>query len=683
MLSNDRGEAKFEFELPDNLTTYRVMVIAHTRASEFGAAQTDITVSQPLILLTSSPRFVRVGDRFRAGVVVTNNSGKGGRCEVNISAQGVKLLGANGSAARLAAGESREFTFAFSAESAGRAQFRAAAKLSGGAGEFSDGVQWSIPVQVPRRPVMTAVFGRTDSTAEQRLEIPENIFPGSDTLEVRLAATALLGLHNSLQYLSEYPYGCLEQRLSRILPLLVSQRLRAAWASTNSLDVQQVVSRTLEELAAFQRYDGGFSLWRSGTESRPFLSAYAAWVLVEAQRNGFTPPRQMLGRAIQYLQQILRRPFREQQWSWSGRAGYLSSRALAYYVLGLAGRRDVNYAEPLFAERNDMPLFARAFLLRALARHGAPQRMQRTLAVELSNLVRLEARTAHFEESNEKRLWPLWSSNVRTTALVLQALLEAGNDFPHVDGCVRWLLARRKNGRWRSTQENAFALQALSTYFEKYEAVSPEFEAEVTLAGREVLKEMFFGRTERQAVREIALSEWRISQRARLQFRKRGPGTLFYGLLLKYIPLTAPPLQQGMHLQKRWEVMEGAAHGDTVAAGSLLKITVTVATPQERHFVVIDDPLPAGFEAVNLRFETESRLTAGRMQRGSYLFNHVEQRDDRVLAFADFLPAGVHRFVYLVRATARGKFAAPAPHAEEMYAPEVFARGRTRAVVIQ
>ncbi len=106
---------------------------------------------------------------------------------------------------------------------------------------------------------------------------------------------------------------------------------------------------------------------------------------------------------------------------------------------------------------------------------------------------------------------------------------------------------------------------------------------------------------------------------------------------------------------------------------------------------MVDDPLPAGFEAVNLNFETESSEAARQLgdaqsRDDEYWwggFNHVEQKDDRVLLFSDDLFAGVHTYSYLVRATTYGTFSMPATYTEQMYDPDVFGRTTSRTIVVR
>ena len=64
-------------------------------------------------------------------------------------------------------------------------------------------------------------------------------------------------------------------------------------------------------------------------------------------------------------------------------------------------------------------------------------------------------------------------------------------------------------------------------------------------------------------------------------------------------------------------------------------------------------------------------------------FEHQNMRDERVEAFASILAAGVHQYVYVARATTRGRFVVPPAHTEEMYAPEIFGRSAADIVVVE
>jgi uncharacterized protein YfaS (alpha-2-macroglobulin family) len=184
-----------------------------------------------------------------------------------------------------------------------------------------------------------------------------------------------------------------------------------------------------------------------------------------------------------------------------------------------------------------------------------------------------------------------------------------------------------------------------------------------------------------------------------LVFERVGQGKLFYEARLKFAPKSLPRtgLDQGFTVhQTRVKVTPESISSGLAAvyergqvefsAGDLVLNDVIVVAPTPRQFVVVEDPLPAGMEAVNQNFVTTSQnLAVGSAtpEGFSYAWHSSELRDDRALFFVDTMPAGLYRFRYLSRATTRGSFVVPPTRVEEMYAPEVFGRTGASRVEVQ
>ena len=117
-----------------------------------------------------------------------------------------------------------------------------------------------------------------------------------------------------------------------------------------------------------------------------------------------------------------------------------------------------------------------------------------------------------------------------------------------------------------------------------------------------------------------------------------------------------------------------------IGGGDLVLVDVVIGAPALRHFVVLDDPLPAGLEGVDASLATSSPALDVSAQPAEpsdgflSTWHRRELRDDRVVFFADEMPAGLYRFRYLARATALGRFVVPPTTVSEMYQPEVYAR---------
>lgn len=121
------------------------------------------------------------------------------------------------------------------------------------------------------------------------------------------------------------------------------------------------------------------------------------------------------------------------------------------------------------------------------------------------------------------------------------------------------------------------------------------------------------------------------------------------------------------------------------SAGQVVTGDVTVTVPVDRDFVVIEVPLPAGLEPIDVTLSTQAALGFSEAEAERYggEWYRRELRDDRVLYFVDRLPRGAHRFRYLARATTTGVFVTPPARASEMYSPENFGRAPASTVWVE
>ena len=314
--------------------------------------------------------------------------------------------------------------------------------------------------------------------------------------------------------------------------------------------------------------------------------------------------------------------------------------------------------------------------------------MQDELARDFSNCVKIAPTSAHFEERSDYDLWWCFDSNIRTTALIMQALVETQPENPLIPKAVRWLIDQQKIGHWRTTQENIYVVDALATYLRVYEKDEPNFRTTVMIEGRTLLNEFFQGRSFRVAQSSVPFTQLTLGKNYPVTFTKDGPGRLYYGVRMNYYPKgETQQKDEGFSVVKTVEPLTGTA-ADTLAPGSLMKVTITVASSQYRHFVVVDDPVPAGCEIVNTSFQTTaSDLDEHEGEHNDEwyerAFHHVERYDDHVLLFADYFTAGPHSYTYLIQVTRSGSYQMPATRAEGMYEPEVFGQTASKIVVVR
>ncbi len=722
------GKAHYTFKLPDNLTTFRLMAIASATDDRFGYGQAPIVTSRPLMARPALPRIVRVGDSFEASVILSAKSAgaKTGAFEasVTLDAKGIALDGPATRTAQVPAGGSVEVRFPVKATAAGEASFEF--RVSG-AGK-SDRVIAKRNVELATTIETTAVYGEARGEGAIALGDLTNVRSDRGSLEVRVAPSALVGIGTSLDRLIDYPYGCTEQLVSRTLPLLAIESLTKDVGAQGVRDVHAIVEDALGKILSHQRDDGGFGYWEDSPDSEAWLTAYALFAIEAARTRGYSVPIDAQNEAVAYVKRVLQRAASKRDDDEDEDAGSAKSEGddsktpkhslefatAAFAADAIAGTGSVTPGtlNRLYDARSGEPLFARALLLHAMARASMPQAELRTLAAEVASSLRVSASEAHADGESDDAFASMLDSNARATALALRALLAVDPAHPLASRLARGLLNERENGAWRSTQENAWALLALADYRAASDPAHDALDARVSLGDVELLHSKFVS-GDQEASASVPMSSLLEAGTRALTFATSGAGHLFYSAELRAAPRTLPTTARddGFFVQKltrsvdpegiadavKWIPRRSSLH---VGAGDLVLVDLLVESAEPRKQVVIDDPLPAGLEALEASFETTSQAQTGAADSGvadesdkrpgamsgigaafgSVAF-HREMHDDRVLTFIEDLPAGIYHFRYLTRATALGSFVTPPTRVECMYSPEV--SGRTEATTFE
>lgn len=694
LVTDAKGHATKEITLPESLTTYRIMAVAGDKQSRFGFDDSEIRINKPLMLTPAWPRFLAVGDKAFFGGVVHNTSKTSGKATVTIESLDPNVLSfaSTSQTVQINANAPMEVRFDALAHTIGEARVRMRVTM----GRENDGFEDVIPVRVMLSPETVAAYGEAKPTATETLEIPKEVVPSFGGMRIEMASTAMVGLAEGVRYLVEYPYGCAEQRSSRTLGLMLGTDLGSTYnlPGVDAGKNKSIVQSNVGELAKFQCYDGGFSFWPGDCNSTsPYLSSYVLHVLQRAKAEGYAVEPGMLDRGYQYLEGKLNEPPPPNE-GW--RPAYNAWQAFSIKVLAEGGRNADSHLERVYGYRDRMPVFALAYLHDALiAKKETSGARYTELHRRMLNSISPEGGTAFVNELRDPYLLWFWSSNVRSTAIVMDSLVRGGQDEEIVKRMVRWLMNARKNSRWNDTQENAWALMALVDFYRKYEAETPDFVATLKAGNETLATETFKGRSTTAKTQNISmaqvLAKAPAGQQIPLVFTRDGVGTLYYMLRLRYAAnvMYHDALDQGFRIERTYTVQNGSTPSTSFKAGDLIEVTLRIRNTKERRYVAVTDPIPAGTEPVESWFATtasalvEQQMTYGGSwawwERGG--FDHVERHDDRVDLFATRLSEGDHEFKYLVRATTSGTFITAPTHAEEMYEPEVF--GRTATAVVE
>jgi alpha-2-macroglobulin len=707
VVTDANGEAVASGALPDNITTFRVMAVAVTTGDRFGHGESPLLATRPLIARPALPRFLREGDDFSAGVVVNHRFGSDVDARVTAHASGVTLVGRASNSLPLRAGRGAESRFHFRTPTGDSATFRF--EVSGG-GE-ADAVQLRVPVRPANRPVTHTVAGVLRDTATVEFVLPAEIDPARSRLELGFGTAPLALITQYQRQLEVYPYACTEQISSQALPLIALYAAeRASGVKLLAGDPRARLENVVRTLSRRQRSDGGIGLWGASDWTSPWTTAYAGRVLLEARAAGIAVNDTVLERMSEYLARSLREP-EVVRVALGGReadlAATLAERLAAVEFLSRRGRPEVPAENQLLNQAARLWWEDRVALAEVLARRGATEPARQLLAAAWQG-VRVEGTRAVLPEAAYRRDF-YFASHVRPAARLLTATLAIQPDHPGIGPLVETLVQQGRaeaRGAW-TTQDYGAAVLALVSFEQSQRGAA---ERTVRLRhGNRTLAETRARRGEpgssTASLSGLLSARPRGSQVLRLSLDAAGSGAPVYYHLSVIEIASRPsftPLNRGIVVERWYETLDTRRPVTQVDEGQVVRVRLRITVPEQRHMVILDDPLPAGLEAVDLTLRTVSPFAVdpfgppeeerempgygwyfGSWDSGMWSpFDHKEIRDDRVVHFARVLWKGTYSATYLARATTAGRFTAAPAHAEEMYNPGVHGRSGGGSFVV-
>jgi len=688
------GKATVEVTLPDNLTTWRLRGRGVTADTLVGESTVDVMSTLDLLVRPVVPRFFVVGDKATLSVVVNNNTNADLDATIKLEAIGLDIEGGPQNMLVPAKGKVKA-DWKVSVKNVTQVTLRAGVNAT----PYSDAIEFTLPVYTYSTPEVVATAGQVVQGGEERLEaviLPQTLDPTQGELTVQVDPSLAAGMRDGLKYLEHYPYECIEQTVSRWLPnVLTYKALHDLGIDDPELKekLPGLVNEGLQRVYARQNYDGGWGWWGYG-KSNPFISAYVVFGLVKAQQAGLQVDKTVFNKAVRYLNMQIKRPS-------SLKTYELNQQAFVLYVLAEAQSGDISRTVRLYEEHDKLSHYGKAYLAMALALLDQENQGERVQALldELIGEAIVSATGAHWEES-----WvDHWSMNTdtRSTAIVIDALSKLNPDNALLPNAVRWLMIARKAGHWETTQETAWALIALTDYMAMTGELEADYSYVIALNGQAIDQQTItkedVGQSFKVTVPILDLLKQEVNQvwisRDRPAAGQTDKGRLYYALYLRYfLPVEEiKALSRGIIVARQYfradctdPICEPIS---SVQVGDVVRVKISLVVPHDLHFLVVEDPLPAGAEAIDRSLQTTSVVTQdpkleeqgrqygwGGYGWGWWWFNHTELRDEKVALFADWLPSGTYEYTYLIRASVPGEFLTIPTLAYEMYFPEVWGR---------
>lgn len=680
LVTDASGRFSHTFKLPDTLTRYRVIAVAHHGASRFGHGESAIVASKDLMLEPKAPRFAHQTDTLHPQVLVQNASRHAGTWKITFNAHAAagsavcKLLGDASQIVSLAPGASATLTFPVEAMATGDAVFSwqaAPVSLENAvlspelAKRLSDAVESRFPVHYPVPLIRQAKFVSLSQAPDQLVKaLNPDLLRGTGTLDLEFSRSPLSEAAGSADFLLHYPYGCVEQTTSSLIPWCTVRDLKnviPAFAHVTDEQVRVALQGGADRLLTMLRQDGSFSYWPDADgqgQAVDWATPYAAMGLLRAAEQGAVVPQAAIDSIHQQLIGSLRGLAETKS------ASGLETHALSLLVLAMAGKEQTSYQNTLNERLADLSPVARALLATAFMRQKTP---------DPATARQILTTQTPFRLANDS--WMPWSADRAMELLAWTSIDPNGPEA--LKSLDRLLRERNPYGHWRTTWVNGWSLLAVASLAAAQEppaeSIAVRLESHATNEAIQLTPE-----------HPVANRQVKLGEDFKLDLTSDKPA--FVRAVLASKPAVTPQqpvARNGLAIDRIHDLVkpDGTTEPLTEAKpGDLVRVTLRVTLPSDdTRYLVVEDPLPAVFETVNDDFASQKSAAGIATSGTDWRVSHSELRDDRVVFFLDHVAQrGTYSVTYLARCTLPGRACAPPARVESMYDPEQFALSASR-----
>jgi len=622
--TDNSGRAQVKFKLPDSLTNWRVVVTAVSRKMHVGQLKTSFRTFKPIMVWPMVPRIFTEGDKVELYASVHNRTEKPQDVDVTLKVENGRVLTKKDVRVRVPGKSNAPVYWTFQPVEPGFTQLLMTARCKSG----SDASLKRLPVSplVAEQTINRSGFCRSTAT----LEIPTSVALNDSVMEITLVPSLVDDMVQSLDYLVQYPHGCVEQTMSRFLPALkVAQTLDRAKIDNPALKkkLPGVMDAGIKRLLQLQKPDGGWG-WHYGATTHEVSTPYALYGLLLAEKAGYPiPNEQAVQKGLNRLNTFIRTMGEKQA----------ADRIYCMYVY--AHRNNLHHDWWAFIDnqltKDKLSDYALALALEMTVTRGGEARkdLADRLAAALRKRAVRSSDTAYWTTANFSR----WGNcRFEITAAVLKALIAHDSDNELIAPTLVFFATTKRGNRWNSTRATAMVIYAVCDHLAAQDYLPGTCRA-VTVQVNDREAETVLLEDGKLAKIEIAGSDLHHGEN-RIRFSGHKPGAM-YRAVFRYWKKgrDIKPLELGVNVTRQFYLLDDkGAHvrqikaGDKVPRGSyiLSQVTARHKAGQSMSFVLVENPKPANCEILPVtdkRFNQSSTAYVLREDKTRGVIYHHEK----------------------------------------------------------
>ena len=730
---SSNGQETVTFDLPDNLTSWKVVVLAVSTDDQFGFATTTFGTIKDTEIRAVAPNVVTEGDTFHVGGSILNRADSNRAMTIELHASG--LLDEESTTGVRKELEFKPFerkvvTWEMQAgvrptnfqEVSRNSEIRIVVSASDSQDE--DALEILIPVRPKHVRVSSVAYGAlTDDTTRIPIEVPAKVVDEDGQLDLTLTTNEEVNFDGVFRYVIGYPYTCWEQELTQAIIAMQYLDLeeRGVEHGVEWSDPASKIVSVLDSAVDYQASSGGMTYFGSQSRSTDiYLSAYTAIAFSWLESAGYDVPKQVRRKLLDYLREHLDEQIEEPEifnFDATVSAVILNSFALA----GELTESDLEH----FSEYLDqMKLFGLAHYLQASISLNSNPSLSRKIFDRIMNHRSLADGVVEFVESTTLTYHRMLHSDTRSLCGVLSALTKFSKttsngidigELKELSNSVRY--ARNNAPHWLNTQENVFCTHALIEFADFVESDTQDWIATVDLQSAEngnsirLANAWQFNSNNTKLQTLHPMNAQNFGSTGTLEINRTGSGHAFYSVELAYLTTVNEKINRysGFEIHReyfaqrdngQWQLLKP---GDYVNKGDYVLVNLFLNNRFTRYHVVVDDTVPGGLEPVNKNLGTEYSPPFDRDELEQILFQsewyrnfnsergrwshlrrfHSELGLQNARFYSTVLTRGKHHVTWLGQAIAAGEFTVLPTHVEEMYRPVMFGKSEPWTLTVK